>query len=147
MTDETSWLRSGLKETINGNVNRKTVWMVVCFWFRSGGPHGSGYEPLLLEVKRDAVPSLLQFLKYRTDFNFFAGEPLKSLSTLSFSDNVDLQRSAALAFSEIIEKDGREVGRDTLEPIMFLLQSHNTEVQRAALGNLAANSLVLFLRV
>ena len=36
----------------------------------------------------------------------------------------------------------REVGRDTLEPIMFLLQSHDVEVQRAAsaaLGNLAVN--------
>ncbi|KAG0151328.1 hypothetical protein CROQUDRAFT_36870 [Cronartium quercuum f. sp. fusiforme G11] len=107
------------------------------------GPHGSGYEPLLLEPERDAVASLLQFLEHRTDTNFFAGEPLKSLSTLSFSDNVDLQRSAALAFAEITEKDVREVGRDTLEPIMFLLQSHDTEVQRAAsaaLGNLAVNT-------
>ena len=34
------------------------------------------------------------------------------------------------------------MGRDTLEPIMFLLQSHDVEVQRAAsaaLGNLAVN--------
>lgn len=39
-------------------------------------------------------------------------------------------------------RDVREVGRDTLEPIMFLLQSHDVEVQRAAsaaLGNLAVN--------
>jgi vacuolar protein 8 len=56
---------------------------------------------------------------------------------------VDLQRSAALAFAEITEKEVREVGRDTLEPIMFLLQSHDVEVQRAAsaaLGNLAVNA-------
>lgn len=56
---------------------------------------------------------------------------------------MDLQRSAALAFAEITEKEVREVGRDTLEPIMFLLQSHDVEVQRAAsaaLGNLAVNS-------
>ncbi|CAH7685287.1 armadillo-type protein [Phakopsora pachyrhizi] len=104
---------------------------------------GAGYEPLLLEPERDAVASLLQFLEHRTDTNFFTGEPLKALSTLSFSDNVDLQRSAALAFAEITEKDVREVGRDTLEAIMFLLQSHDTEVQRAAsaaLGNLAVNT-------
>lgn len=40
-------------------------------------------------------------------------------------------------------RDVREVGRDTLEPIMYLLQSHDVEVQRAAsaaLGNLAVNS-------
>lgn len=33
--------------------------------------------------------------------------------------------------------------RDTLEPVLFLLQSHDVEVQRAAsaaLGNLAVNS-------
>lgn len=35
------------------------------------------------------------------------------------------------------------MGRDTLDPILFLLQSHDVEVQRAAsaaLGNLAVNS-------
>jgi hypothetical protein len=35
------------------------------------------------------------------------------------------------------------VGRDTLDPILFLLSSQDTEVQRAAsaaLGNLAVNS-------
>lgn len=37
----------------------------------------------------------------------------------------------------------REVDQDTLEPILFLLQSPDIEVQRAAsaaLGNLAVNS-------
>lgn len=70
-----------------------------------------------------------------------------SLTTLSFSDNVDLQRSAALAFAEITEKEVRPVGRDTLDPILFLLSSHDTEVQRAAsaaLGNLAVNSKLNF---
>lgn len=40
-------------------------------------------------------------------------------------------------------KDVREVDRDTLEPILFLLQSPDIEVQRAAsaaLGNLAVDS-------
>lgn len=39
--------------------------------------------------------------------------------------------------------DVREVGRETLEPILFLLQNPDIEVQRAAsaaLGNLAVNS-------
>ena len=79
----------------------------------------------------------------RTTTNFFTGSPLQALTTLSFSDNVDLQRSAALAFAEITEKEVRPVGRDTLDPILFLLNSHDTEVQRAAsaaLGNLAVNS-------
>ncbi|KAI0090035.1 armadillo-type protein [Irpex rosettiformis] len=101
------------------------------------------YEPLLLENEREAVADLLQFLENRNSTNFFEGPPLAALTTLSFSDNVDLQRSAALAFAEITEKEVRPVGRDTLDPILFLLGSHDTEVQRAAsaaLGNLAVNT-------
>ncbi|KAI9493194.1 putative VAC8-vacuolar membrane protein required for the cytoplasm-to-vacuole targeting [Zychaea mexicana] len=101
------------------------------------------YEPLLQENEREAIAELLQFLENRNQTNFFEGEPLRALSTLAFSDNVDLQRSAALAFAEITEKDVRQVGRDTLNPILFLLQSHDVEVQRAAsaaLGNLAVNT-------
>ncbi|GJD01171.1 vacuolar protein 8 [Colletotrichum higginsianum] len=63
--------------------------------------------------------------------------------TLVFSENIDLQRSASLTFAEITERDVREVDRDTLEPILFLLQSPDIEVQRAAsaaLGNLAVNT-------
>jgi vacuolar protein 8 len=80
--------------------------------------------------------------KQRTETDFFTGEPLRALSTLVYSDNVDLQRSASLTFAEITERDVREVDRDTLEPILFLLQSPDIEVQRAAsaaLGNLAVN--------
>lgn len=47
------------------------------------------------------------------------------------------------AFTYLISLDVREVDRDTLEPILFLLQSADIEVQRAAsaaLGNLAVNS-------
>ena len=100
------------------------------------------------------MADLLQYLESRSNrgitltidrstTNFFAGSPLAALTTLSFSDNVDLQRSAALAFAEITEKEVREVGRDTLDPVLYLLTSHDSEVQRAAsaaLGNLAVNS-------
>jgi vacuolar protein 8 len=45
--------------------------------------------------------------------------------------------------------DVREVDRDTLEPILFLLQNPDIEVQRAAsaaLGNLAVNSIYITTR-
>ncbi|WVN88419.1 vacuolar protein 8 [Cryptococcus depauperatus CBS 7841] len=116
----------------------------------------NAYEPLLLEAEREAVADLLQYLESkslgnnfadiyvdRSSTNFFAGAPLVALTTLSFSENVDLQRSAALAFAEITEKEVREVGRDTLDPVLYLLSSHDPEVQRAAsaaLGNLAVNA-------
>ncbi|BFZ57707.1 Vacuolar protein 8 [Savitreella phatthalungensis] len=109
-----------------------------------GGKSQNGlYEPLLEDREREAVSDLLQFLENRADVNFYAGEPLRALTTLVYSDNVDLQRSAALAFAEITEKDVREVDKDTLEPILFLLQSQDAELQRAAgaaLGNLAVNT-------
>ncbi|KAJ3575898.1 hypothetical protein NP233_g784 [Leucocoprinus birnbaumii] len=107
------------------------------------GRKSQQYEPLLLENEREAVADLLQYLENRATTNFFSGDPLSALTTLSFSDNVDLQRSAALAFAEITEKEVRPVGRDTLDPILFLLSSHDAEVQRAAsaaLGNLAVNT-------
>ena len=74
-----------------------------------------------------------------------------------YSNRIQLQRTAALAFAEITEKgiffhplcvltmaDVREVDRDTIEPLLFLLQSNDQEVQRAssaALGNLAVNGI------
>ncbi|KAK1504993.1 hypothetical protein CPAR01_08353 [Colletotrichum paranaense] len=101
------------------------------------------YEPVLADSEREAVADLLQYLENRGETDFFSGEPLRALSTLVFSENIDLQRSASLTFAEITERDVREVDRDTLEPILFLLQSPDIEVQRAAsaaLGNLAVNT-------
>lgn len=40
----------------------------------------------------------------RGETDFFTGEPLRSLSTLVYSENVDLQRSASLTFAEITER-------------------------------------------
>ncbi|BGO93506.1 hypothetical protein NBRC10512_007460 [Rhodotorula toruloides] len=117
--------------------------MGVCASCCGGSKSSAPYEPLLLDNEREAVADLLQYLENRSATNFFTGDPLRALSTLSYSDNVDLQRSAALAFAEITEKDVQEVSRETLEPILFLLNSHDVEVQRAAsaaLGNLAVNA-------
>src|SRR5271168_5073121 len=43
-------------------------------------------------------------MQQRGETDFFSGEPLRALSTLVFSDNVDLQRSASLTFAEITER-------------------------------------------
>ncbi|KAL8860039.1 MAG: hypothetical protein Q9178_003588 [Gyalolechia marmorata] len=101
------------------------------------------YEPALADSEREAVSDLLGYLENRAETDFFSGDPLRSLSTLVYSENVELQRSASLTFAEITERDVREVDRLTLEPILFLLQSPDIEVQRAAsaaLGNLAVNT-------
>lgn len=79
------------------------------------------YEPVLADSEREAVADLLQYLEnvlwypikhkvcmltlwQRGETDFFTGEPLRALSTLVFSDNVDLQRSASLTFAEITER-------------------------------------------
>lgn len=100
------------------------------------------YRQLLADNERDAISALLEYLENRGEVDFFSDGPLKALSTLVYSDNIDLQRSAALAFAEITEKEVRPVSRDVLEPLLILLQSSDQEVQRAAcaaLGNLAVN--------
>ena len=61
---------------------------------------------------------------------------------LSFSENIDLQRRAALAFAEISEKEVRRVEDETLGPIVCLLDNRNADVQEAAcvaLKNFAVN--------
>jgi vacuolar protein 8 len=70
-----------------------------------GGKSRDGlYEHVLAESEREAVADLLQYLENRGETDFFSGEPLRALSTLVFSDNVDLQRSASLTFAEITER-------------------------------------------
>ena len=43
----------------------------------------------------------------RAETDFFSGEPLAALSTLVYSQNIDLQRSASLTFAEITERGER----------------------------------------
>lgn len=53
------------------------------------------------------IPAALHLLtstQQRAETDFFSGEPLRALSTLVYSDNVDLQRSASLTFAEITER-------------------------------------------
>ena len=68
-----------------------------------------------------------------------------SLHTIT-SEALDISRRAMYLSKNLltVSIDVREVDRDTLEPILFLLQSPDIEVQRAAsaaLGNLAVNSM------
>lgn len=52
----------------------------------------------------DSDPIDLSNIRQRAETDFFSGDPLRALSTLVYSDNVDLQRSASLTFAEITER-------------------------------------------
>jgi vacuolar protein 8 len=67
---------------------------------------------------------------------------LSALRTLAYSDNVDLQRSAALCFSEISERMTHPVTDGILEPLITLLRSPDVEVQTAS--SLALSNFALF---
>lgn len=99
-------------------------------------------EPLLRETERDAVNNLLKYLEHdeTVTYQSLSDDNLQSLSTLAYSDNVDLQRSAALCFSEISERLTDPVLESMLEPLIHLLLSSDVDVQKSsslALSNLA----------
>lgn len=120
--------------------------MGVC-WSCCGRLHDNddseSQAPLLSDDERQAVDNLLRFLDTRDESDVFNDVSLDALDTLVHSDLIDLQRSAALAFAEMTEKFISKVDRRALELILMLLQSPDSEVQRAAgaaLGNLAVNN-------
>ena len=117
------------------------------------------YEPPLLEKEQVAMADLSRFLESTPDLrahsircslqapdranpDFLSGSPLAALKTLSFSENIDLQRRAALAFAEIPKEEDRRVERNALNIILRLLDSRDASVQEAAciaLENFAIN--------
>lgn len=109
----------------------------------SGRANEGPYSQGLSDSEREAVSLLLHYLDNRDELDFFKAGPINALTTLVHSNSLELHRSAALAFAEITEKCIRAVNRETLEPILELLQNPDVEVQRAAgaaLGNLAVNN-------
>jgi len=70
------------------------VYSGVCVvWNRLNGAH-----------MYDIVYSPLPVLDESGGYQGLSDDKLQSLCTLAYSDNIDLQRSAALCFSEISEK-------------------------------------------
>lgn len=74
----------------------------------SNGQQGNMSLPIN-EDEREAVSLLLQYLEDKDRYDFYTGGPLEALTTLSYSENINLRRSAALAFAEITEKFVRAV--------------------------------------
>lgn len=120
-------------------------------------PNPSGLYDPLLDNERHAVSDILVLLNTDQDaVNFFYGDALRALSTLSYSDSIELQLSAALAFNEASEKllvlsssnsydeeygDPLAVSREALKPLLYLLQSEDVLTLRAATAALCTLSV------
>lgn len=91
----------------------------------SNGQQGNMSLPIN-EDEREAVSLLLQYLEDKDRYDFYTGGPLEALTTLSYSENINLRRSAALAFAEITEKFVRAVPKEVIEPILALLTDEKT---------------------
>ncbi|KAL5493096.1 hypothetical protein EMCRGX_G014221 [Ephydatia muelleri] len=100
---------------------------------RSNVNRSEAREPLLKNDERQAVNNLLAYLEKDTSSaRALNAERLQSLCTLAYSDNAELQRSAALCFSEISERLEESLTTQMLEPLVHLLVSNDVEVQKAA---------------
>jgi len=81
------------------------LWLICSNTSRVSQPQARSNRLAPSHPNTNHIPSLRSSTTSdRSETNFFEGEPLTALSTLSYSENVDLQRSAALAFAEITEK-------------------------------------------
>ncbi|XP_030830696.1 vacuolar protein 8 [Strongylocentrotus purpuratus] len=91
------------------------------------------YEPLLLDTEREAVKDLLHYLNREYEEKpTISEERLEALCTLTYSENADLQRSAALCLAEISERLMQPISAKVMEPILVLMESSDVETQKAA---------------
>ncbi|OWF43479.1 vacuolar protein 8-like [Mizuhopecten yessoensis] len=100
---------------------------------QTGGLVDDSYEMILLESERQAVGNLLHYLEHEAN-----GEPVlneehvRALSILAYSDNVELQKSAALCFTEISERTKAPLTIPVAKPLVKLLRSRDLQVQKSA---------------
>ncbi|XP_065897796.1 uncharacterized protein [Dysidea avara] len=100
-------------------------------------------EPLLHQEEKEAIDNLLKYYdEEHCQLINLTREQSRALTVLSYSDNEELQRTAAFFFSEISEQYTEELNEVILEPLIHLLSSKDAEVLRAA--SLALSSLALY---
>ncbi|CAH1774891.1 unnamed protein product [Owenia fusiformis] len=108
-----------------------------------GHVSGDSYHDELMEEEKRAVQNLLLYLDSEENINPSINEErFRALCILTYSDNTELQRSAALCFAEFGERLTTPVSEVILEPLVVLLQSRDIQVQRAA--SLAMSNLAVY---
>ncbi|KAJ8020767.1 Vacuolar protein 8 [Holothuria leucospilota] len=100
------------------------------------------YEPLLQDEERAAVNELLTYLNREHEMKpVLTPQRLRALCILTYSENADLQRSAALCLAEISERLLQPLTPELMEPVLALLESEDIETQKAA--SLAVSNFAL----
>ncbi|KAM4040961.1 uncharacterized protein ACNLHF_012186 [Anomaloglossus baeobatrachus] len=98
------------------------------------------YEPVLLSHEKQAALEFLQHMETGINESPVSGETLDALKILAFSENIDLQQSAALYYLHMSQHMNTSLPADFLGPYHPLLQSSDLEVQQ-----MSSLSLVNFL--
>eukprot|EP01134_Creolimax_fragrantissima_P005708 CFRG5708T1 len=95
------------------------------------------YEPVLFDSdEAEAVQYLLQHIEGPPEL-LVTGRSVGALKLLSYSNNVDVQRSAALTYAEASSGSDVYLTEDILQPILVLARSTDSGVLRAISGCLS----------
>ncbi|KAM4771669.1 uncharacterized protein WCC33_003450 isoform 2-T2 [Rhinophrynus dorsalis] len=98
------------------------------------------YEPVLQNHEKQAAQEFLNHMETGLGGTQFGKETLDALRILAFSENADLQHSAALYYLHMSQHMNSQLPPEFLEPYQALLQSSDLEVQQ-----MSSLSLVNFL--
>ncbi|XP_053566866.1 uncharacterized protein LOC128656756 [Bombina bombina] len=98
------------------------------------------YEPVLQNHEKQAAQEFLNHMEAGLEETPLGKETLDALKILAFSENADLQHSAALYYLHMSQHINSQLPAEYLEPYQALLQSSDLEVQQ-----MSSLSLVNFL--
>ncbi|KAM4693923.1 uncharacterized protein O3C94_004410 [Discoglossus pictus] len=98
------------------------------------------YEPVLQNHEKQAAQEFLNHVEAGLEESPLGKETLDALRILAFSENADLQHSAALYYLHMSQHMNSQLPPEYLEPYQALLQSSDLEVQQ-----MSSLSLVNFL--
>ncbi|XP_076084970.1 uncharacterized protein LOC143055699 isoform X1 [Mytilus galloprovincialis] len=114
-----------------------------CLWCLSCGCYhrpsdsksfnGNGYEMILLDSEKKAVQNLLHYMELEASGDpVLTEEHIRAMCILTYSDNEELQKSAALCFTEVSERMSAPLTIPIARPLVELLRSRDIQVQKAA---------------
>ncbi|XP_072265045.1 uncharacterized protein [Pyxicephalus adspersus] len=111
-----------------------------CCWNQKGSKVRQLYDPVLQNHEKQAAQEFLNHMESGLNESPIGKETLDALMILAFSENTDLQHSAALYYLHMSQQMNTQLPAEFLEPYQPLLQSSDLEVQQ-----MSSLSLVNFL--